>query len=53
MPSIGLRLAIHLRNRHSLRARRPERYISNASILHTHDDRAVIENGEMNPIARL
>jgi hypothetical protein len=36
-----------------LAARGLKRNISNASVLHSHNDRAVLENGEMNPIARL
>jgi hypothetical protein len=53
VPSIGVRLSIHPLDRHVLGARRLERNISNASILHTDDDGAVLENSEVNPIARL
>jgi hypothetical protein len=53
MPSICLQLPIHLRDGHPLAARGLERYIPDASILHTHDDRSILEHGEMNPIAGL
>jgi hypothetical protein len=53
MPSILLWLPIHLRDRHPPAARGSERNIPNASILNAHDDRAIREHGEMNPITGL
>src|ERR1700722_10307323 len=53
MPSIYLRLARHLGDRYTLNARGLKRNVSYASVLHTHNNRAVLKNREMNSIAGL
>src|SRR2546421_12154276 len=46
-------LAIHLRDRYALAARRLDCDIADAPVLDAHDDRAILEDGEVNSVARL